>query len=100
MTHVEQHDVLFLFLAIRYKNRQSHLIHSHINQVYIILWLVCYHVNCPSCGTEMKGEVSEVNDPKPGEGKKRVVNRECPNCGSRIERKYATLAEVKRRLYD
>jgi len=57
-------------------------------------------MDCPSCGTEMKGEVSEVNDPKPGEGNKRLINRVCPKCGSRIERKYTTLAEAKRRLYD
>jgi len=48
----------------------------------------------------MKGKIAEVNDPKPGEGKKRVVNRVCPKCGSRIEQRYTTLAEAKRRLYD
>lgn len=57
-------------------------------------------MECPSCGTEMKGEVTEVFDPEPGEGIKKVVNRVCPKCGSRIERKYTSLAEVKREFYD
>ena len=57
-------------------------------------------MECPSCGTEMKGEVAEVFDPEPGEGVKKVVNRECPKCGSRIEQRYTTLLELKREFLD
>lgn len=57
-------------------------------------------MDCPSCGTEMRGEITEVNDPKPGEGKKKVVNRVCPKCGSEIRHKYQTLAQAKRSLYE
>ena len=45
----------------------------------------------------MKGEISTAFDPDAGE-KKTVVNRECPNCGSRMEKGFMSLAEAKRSL--
>lgn len=55
-------------------------------------------MECPKCGTEMTGEIAKVDDPKLGEGKKTVVNHECPKCGYRIEKGYTSLAEAKRSL--
>lgn len=55
-------------------------------------------MECPSCGTEMKAEIAKVNNPDPDEGKKAVVNRECPKCGNRVERVKMSLAEIKRSL--
>lgn len=55
-------------------------------------------MQCPGCGTEMKGEIAKVKDPDSGGEKKAVVNRECPKCGNRIEKGIMSLAEAKRSL--
>lgn len=54
-------------------------------------------MECPQCGTEMKAEISKAYDPDADE-EKTVVDRECPNCGSRVEQGYMSLAEAKRSL--